>query len=135
LDAKVRGDIRAVVSNSPQLSQALIEKALASPDIEAERAQKRGILEARAKEVDRVARQPRFAESWDVYPFNSGYFMLIKVKGVNANTLREHLLDAHQVGLISTADADLRIAFSCLEVDQVETLFDTVHQAIGELRK
>ena len=135
LDAKVRGDIRAVVSNSPQLSQALVEKALGSAEIEAERAEKRAILEARAKEVDRVARNPRFADSWDVYPFNSGYFMLIKVKGVNANALREHLLDAHQMGLVSTAESDLRIAFSCLEVDQVETLFETIHQAVGEIRK
>jgi aspartate/methionine/tyrosine aminotransferase len=135
LDAKVRGDIRAVVSNSPQLSQTLIEKALLSETIEQERAQKRNVLDARAKEVDRVARQPKYKDSWDVYPFNSGYFMLIKVKGVNANTLREHLLDKHQVGLISTADSDLRVAFSCLEVNQVAELFETVHTAIGELRK
>ena len=134
LDAKVRGDIRAVVSNSPQLTQTLVEKALASPTIDQERAQKRQLLQARAEEVYRVARNPKYAGSWDVYPFNSGYFMLIKVKGVNANTLREHLLDKHQVGLISTADSDLRVAFSCLEVEQVQPLFDTVHQAIGELR-
>jgi hypothetical protein len=91
-------------------------------------------LQARAEEVDRVAREPKYRDSWDVYPFNSGYFMLIKVKGVNANTLREHLLDKHQVGLISTAEADLRVAFSCLEVEQVRPLFDTVHAAIAELR-
>jgi aspartate/methionine/tyrosine aminotransferase len=134
LDAKVRGDIRAVVSNSPQLSQAMIERALATDTVEREREQKRAVLEARAREVDRVARQPRFAKSWEVYPFNSGYFMLIKLQGVNANTLREHLLDKHQVGLISTTDTDLRVAFSCVEVEQVEPLFETVHQAIGELR-
>jgi hypothetical protein len=60
--------------------------------------------------------------------------MLVKLHGVNANTLREHLLDEHQVGLISTTDTDLRVAFSCLEVEQVEPLFETIHQAIGELR-
>jgi DNA-binding transcriptional MocR family regulator len=81
-----------------------------------------------------VARDPQFTTSWDVYPFNSGYFMLIKVKGVSAHKLREHLLDAHQVGLIATADTDLRIAFSCLEVEQVQELFATIHKAIGELR-
>lgn len=134
LDAKVRGDIRAVVSNSPQLSQALVEQALASENIERERAHKRGVLEARAKEVDRVARQPKYRDSWEVYPFNSGYFMLIKVKGVRAEPLREHLLDKHQVGLIATAESDLRIAFSCLEVGQVEALFETIHAAVGELR-
>jgi aspartate/methionine/tyrosine aminotransferase len=134
LDAKIRGDIRAVVSNSPQLTQALVEKALGSAGIDAEREQKRSLLEARAKEVYRVANQARFAANWDVYPFNSGYFMLIKLKGVNAHKLREHLLDKHEVGLISTADSDLRIAFSCLEVEQVEPLFETIAQAVGELR-
>jgi aspartate/methionine/tyrosine aminotransferase len=134
LDHKTRGDIRAVVSNAPQLSQTLVEKALASDGIDAERAEKCGILEARAKEVDKVARDAQYKDSWDVYPFNSGYFMLIKVKGVSAHKLREHLLDKHQVGLISTAESDLRVAFSCLEVTQVRELFDTVHTAIGELR-
>jgi aspartate/methionine/tyrosine aminotransferase len=135
LDQKLRGDIRAVVSNSPQLSQALVERALTSESIDRERAEKCALLEARATEVYRVANQSRFASSWDVYPFNSGYFMLIKVKGVGAHALREHLLDQHQVGLISTTDTDLRIAFSCLEVAQVEPLFETIHQAVGELRK
>jgi aspartate/methionine/tyrosine aminotransferase len=134
LDHKIRGDIRAVVSNAPQLSQTLVEKALASEGIDAERAEKCGILEARAKEVDKVARDAKYKDSWDVYAFNSGYFMLIKVKGVSAHKLREHLLDKHQVGLISTAETDLRVAFSCLEVTQVRDLFETVHTAIGELR-
>ena len=135
LDAKARGNIRAVISNSPQLSQSLVERALNSSAIAEERKQKIAVLRERAEEVYRVVRHPRFAESWTLYPFNSGYFMLIRIKGVDANALREHLLDAHQVGLISTSKTDLRIAFSCLEVEQVEPLFETVHQAIGELRE
>ena len=116
------------------LSQSLIEKALTTPSIAEERKQKLAVLEARAKEVDRVARDPRFAQSWDVYPFNSGYFMCVKVKGVDAGKLREHLLDKHATGLICTAGTDLRVAFSCLEVEQVAPLFETVHTAIQELR-
>ena len=49
LDAKVRGAIRGAVSNSPQLSQTLVEKALASSSIDAERKQKREMLRARAE--------------------------------------------------------------------------------------
>ena len=41
LDAKTRGDIRAVVSNAPQLSQTLVEKALSTSTIDQERAEKR----------------------------------------------------------------------------------------------
>ncbi|HET8935139.1 MAG TPA: aminotransferase class I/II-fold pyridoxal phosphate-dependent enzyme [Polyangiales bacterium] len=134
LDAKARADIRSAISNSSMLSQSLVEKALGSAAIAEERKQKLAVLEARAKEVYRVARDPRFAQSWEVYPFNSGYFMLIKIKGVDAGKLREHLLDKHETGLISTSATDLRVAFSCLEVQQVEPLFEIVHAAILELR-
>jgi aspartate/methionine/tyrosine aminotransferase len=134
LDAKARAAIRSAISNSPMISQSLVEKALGSAQIAAERKQKLGVLEARAKEVYRVARAEKYAGSWDVYPFNSGYFMLIKVKGVAANKLREHLLDKHATGLICTAPTDLRVAFSCLEVAQIAPLFETVHTAIQELR-
>jgi aspartate/methionine/tyrosine aminotransferase len=134
LDAKTRAAIRSSMSNSPMISQSLVEKALQSGAISEERKQKHGMLEARAKEVFRVAHESKYAGSWDVYPFNSGYFMLIKVKGVDANKLREHLLDKHGTGLICTAPSDLRVAFSCLEVDQVAPLFEAVHTAIQELR-
>ena len=43
---------------------------------------------------------------------------------MEAEPLRVHLLDAHQIGLIATANTDLRVAFSCLEVEQIEPLFD-----------
>lgn len=134
LDAKTRGAIRSAISNSPQLSQSLVEKALAAPTIDAERADKARVLEERAKEVYRVANLPEYKDSWDVYPFNSGYFMLIKVKGVDAHKLREHLLDKYETGLISTAATDLRVAFSCLDVQDVEPLFKVVHQAIQDLK-
>jgi aspartate/methionine/tyrosine aminotransferase len=135
LDAKVRGAIRGAVSNGPQLSQTLVERALGDPALQGERAQKAELLRARAARVYEVARAPRFRESFEVYPFNSGYFMCVKVKGVDAEALRVHLLDRHATGLISTSPTDIRIAFSCLEVDQVEPLFEVLHQGIQELRK
>ena len=60
--------------------------------------------------------------------------MLVQVHGVEAEALRLHLLDELGVGLISTSAKDLRIAFSCLEVDQVEPLFEALHKGIQELR-
>jgi hypothetical protein len=60
--------------------------------------------------------------------------MCIRVKGVDAEALRVHLLEKHGVGLISIGATDIRVAFSCLEEEQIEPLFECVHQAIGELR-
>jgi aspartate/methionine/tyrosine aminotransferase len=134
LDAKARASIRSAISNSPMISQSLVEKALGSSAITDERAQKLEILRERADAVHKVASEARFSSSWDVYPFNSGYFMLIKVKGVEANKLREHLLDKHGAGLICTSPTDLRVAFSCLDVTQVTPLFETIHTAIQELK-
>jgi aspartate/methionine/tyrosine aminotransferase len=135
LEAKTKGAIRGAMSNSPMLSQSLVEKALASSSIDAERKEKCELLRERAAKVYEVANAPRFRESWDVYPFNSGYFMCIKLKGVDSEKLRLHLLDAHQTGLISTAPTDLRIAFSCIETKDVEPLFEVVHRGIQELRE
>ena len=133
LDAKVRGAIRGGVSNVPQLSQTLVERALSSPTLAAERREKCATLAARAERVFEVANAPRFNESWKVYPFNSGYFMLVKVEGVDAEKLRLHLLDEFGVGLIATSPTDIRVAFSCLEEKDVEPLFEALHEAIQSL--
>jgi aspartate/methionine/tyrosine aminotransferase len=134
LEAKVKGAIRGAVSNSPQLSQTLVERALAASSVDAERKEKCEILRQRAERVYAVVNAERFRGYWDVYPFNSGYFMCLRLHGVEAETLRVHLLDRHQTGLIATAKHDLRVAFSCLELEQIEPLFEVVRQGIDELR-
>jgi aspartate/methionine/tyrosine aminotransferase len=134
LDTKLRGAIRSGVSNSPLLSQTLVERCLADPSSVAEREEKCAVLRARAERVDAAARDPRFADSWDVYPFNSGYFMCVELKEVPAEAVRTHLLDHYQTGLIATAERDLRVAFSCLELDEIEPMFELVDRAVRELR-
>ncbi|HEY8493966.1 MAG TPA: aminotransferase class I/II-fold pyridoxal phosphate-dependent enzyme [Myxococcota bacterium] len=134
LDTKARGAIRGGMSNSPMLSQTLVEKALESSSIADERKEKAELLRARAARVHEVVNRPAYRETFDPYPFNSGYFMCVKVKGVDAEKLRVHLLDRHQVGLIATSPTDIRVAFSCLELDQIEPLFEALDQAIRELR-
>lgn len=134
LDAKVRGAIRGGISNVSQLSQTLVERALMSTDLETEREAKCETLRIRAEKVFEVANHPRYAESWEVYPFNSGYFMLVKVVGVDAEKLRLHLLDELGVGLIATSPTDIRVAFSCLEATDIEPLFEALHLGIQTLR-
>ncbi len=134
LDAKARGAIRGAISNSPHLSQTLVEQALASSSIDEERKQKAEVLRARAAKVHEVVSRSEFRESFDPYPFNSGYFMCVRVKGVDAERLRVHLLDTYGIGVIAAGPTDVRVAFSCLELDEIEPLFQTLHRAVGELR-
>jgi aspartate/methionine/tyrosine aminotransferase len=133
LDAKARGAIRSWISNVPQLSQSLVAKALASSSLSDERKQKHEVLRARAERVHEVANAPRFRESWEVYPFNSGYFMCLRARGVDAERVRLRLLDRYGIGVIAAGGSDLRIAFSCLEQGEIEALFETLHRAIQEL--
>jgi aspartate/methionine/tyrosine aminotransferase len=134
LEKKTMGAIRGAISSSSALAQSIVLRALRSPTLEAERREKLERLRDRAWRVREVVHAERYRESWDVYPFNAGYFMCVRVKGVDAERLRLHLLERHGVGLIANGPTDLRVAFSCLEERDIEPLFETVHQAIEELR-
>jgi len=116
------------------LSQRATLKALLSPTFYAERLARQETLRARAEEVRRVLADPRFEAAWEPHRFNSGYFMCLKLKHVAAEDLRRHLLDRHGVGTIATAERDLRIAFSCVEKEQIAELFDTIYRAEKEVR-
>ena len=134
LDAKLRGAIRSGISSVPQLSQSLVSRALAHREIERERAEKCALLGARARRVREVAEDARFRDSWEVYPFNSGYFMCVRLRGVEGETARLRLLAREGIGVIASGGPDIRVAFSCLEVDDVQPLFEALHRVVGDLQ-
>lgn len=41
--------------------------------------------------------------------------MALKVKHVDPEILRKHLIDKYSIGIIALNDTDIRIAFSCVE--------------------
>jgi len=133
LEKKVSGEIRGVMSNCSMLSQQAVLRSVKSAGFFAERAAKKEILQARAREVRRVLADPRYDGVWTPYPFNSGYFMCLKLKKTSAETLRKALLEKYAVGAIATAERDLRIAFSCVEKENIKELFDIIYQAASEL--
>ena len=135
LEKKTAGCIRGTISNSSHLSQAVLLRAMAHERYAEYKQDKFDILMARAAEIRRVLAHPKYGDAWDVYPFNSGYFMCIRLKDVNAENLRVHLLDHYGTGLISIGEKNLRVAFSCLEVEDVQSLFDTILQGVKDLKQ
>jgi len=133
LEKKTMGIIRAKISNCPHPSQTFVIEALSSPDFKTQKEQKFQVMKGRALEVKRVLDSGNFADAWDYYPFNSGYFMCLKLKTVDAEQLRVHLLDKYGVGTISIGKTDLRIAFSCIAEENIAELFDLVYQAVKDL--
>ncbi|MBW1913641.1 MAG: aminotransferase class I/II-fold pyridoxal phosphate-dependent enzyme [Deltaproteobacteria bacterium] len=134
LERKTAGCVRGSISSVSHLSQSIVLRSLESDSYIAEKAEKFGIMKRRALELKQVLLDPKYDDAWEVYPFNSGYFMCIKLKYVNAEHLRVHLLDKYGTGLIAIGDTDLRIAFSCIEEDDIRQLFDTILAGAKELR-
>lgn len=133
LEKKTMGAIRGGISNSPHLSQTLVLKALEDQDFAKEANTKYGVMKARALRVKEVLTNEKYKDVWTYYPFNSGYFMCLRLKSVNAETLRQHLLNRYGVGVIAVDDTDIRVAFSCIEVEEVQQLFDIIYQGVKDL--
>jgi aspartate/methionine/tyrosine aminotransferase len=133
LEKKTMGAIRGGISNSPHLSQTLVLKALEDQDFAKEANTKYGVMKARALRVKEVLTNEKYKDVWTYYPFNSGYFMCLRIKSVNAETLRQHLLNRYGVGVIAVDDTDIRVAFSCIEVEEVQQLFDIIYQGVKDL--
>lgn len=133
LERKTAGAVRGSISNASQLSQTIILKSLHAPGYKAEKEAKSSILKERALEVKRVLANPKYAPAWEYYPFNSGYFMCLRLKTVEAEPLRVHLLNRYGVGLISLGKSDMRVAFSCVEKKDVQELFDLILQGVKDL--
>lgn len=134
LEKKTAGCIRGNISNASHLSQTILLKAMEDNGYEQSKQEKFDLLKKRASKMKAVLKDPKFNEAFDVYPFNSGYFMCIRLKGINAEALRLHLLDNYGTGLISIGDTNIRVAFSCLEESDVETLFDIILSGINDLK-
>jgi aspartate/methionine/tyrosine aminotransferase len=135
LERKTAGAVRGSISNASHLSQQLVLKSLQSERFGLEKEEKFHIMNERAREVKRVLEDPKYRDAFEAYPFNSGYFMCLRLKTVEAEPLRVHLLDTYGVGLISLGKTDLRVAFSCLEKADVQELFDTVLKGVRDLER
>lgn len=133
LERKTAGDVRGNISNVSHLSQTIIAKSLTSDSFGPESSNKYNIMKERALEVKRVLSDAKYDKVWEVYPFNSGYFMCLKLKTVDAEALRVHILDKYGVGTISIGKTDLRIAFSCIEKEDIEELFETIYKGIKDI--
>lgn len=135
LEQKTMGIIRATISSSPHPSQTFILHALQSPAYAAQKQAKFQVLKARADKVKTLLNSGKYTDGWSYYPFNSGYFMCLKLHHVHAETLRTHLLQEYGVGTIARGETDLRVAFSCIEEEQLEQLFDIIYQGVCDLTK
>jgi aspartate/methionine/tyrosine aminotransferase len=133
LEQKTLGIIRATISSCSHPSQTFVLHALQSPDFAPQKREKFEIMKGRANRVKELLDSGKFQDAWEYYPFNSGYFMCLKLKTVDAETLRVHLLDKYGVGTIALGETDLRVAFSCIEEENIDDLFELIYQGVKDI--
>ena len=135
LEAKAAGDVRSCISNVTSLGQHLAIAAFADKNYNAQKREKYAVLKKRYHQIRVILRQhPEYAESFEVMPFNSGYFMCVKPIGIAAETVRKHLIAKYSTGTIVLSGL-IRLAFSTIPTAKLATLFANVDAAIRDLRK
>jgi aspartate/methionine/tyrosine aminotransferase len=131
LEDKTSGAVRGNISNSPHLSQSLFLHAILSGDHEREKEQNKQKIQERYARVKSVlGAHPEYARYFEALPFNSGYFMCVILKGVNAEKVWEVLLNKYSTGVICYGEKSLlRIAFASTPVGKIEKLFSNIFSA------
>ena len=132
LESKTSGAVRGNISNDSNLSQSLVLNAFSSPTYKDEKKEKYELLKSRYDGIKRVLEDKKFSEFFTPLPYNSGYFMCIKLKdGINAEKVRQILLKKYDTGVICMPPL-LRIAFSAVARENIKELFDNIYKACKE---
>ena len=132
LEEKTAGAVRGNISNAPHISQSLLLKAFTDPDYAKEKKEKYDTLKRRYEKVKEIfGKHSEYAECFSPLPFNSGYFMCIKLTDKDPEQVRQILLAKYSTGIIALKDM-IRIAYSGTPHHLLEKLFDNIYQACKE---
>lgn len=132
LENKTAGAVRGSISNDSNLSQSLVYYAFNEPKYWNEKKKKYNLLKGRFKEVEGVLKKHKeYEEEFTALPYNSGYFMCIKLKNKDTEQIRQILLNKYDTGVIATGDI-LRIAFSAIKKEQIGEIFENIYKACKE---
>lgn len=135
LEAKSAGLIRASISNASNLSQKIILESIKNDSHENEKKEKCELLKERYAIVKKELENKEYKNYFTAFPFNSGYFMCIKLKeGINGEELRKTLLEKYSLGVISNKDI-IRIAFSSVPKNKIPFIFSSISEATQVMTK
>lgn len=135
LSDKTAGAVRGNISNVSNLSQSLVFAALNSADYSKEKQAKFELLKSRYLAVKKTLTDPKYAGCFTPLPYNSGYFMCLRLAdGIDGETVRKTLLAKFDTGVISLKDS-LRLAFSSVAADKIPELIENIYQACLQNKK
>jgi aspartate/methionine/tyrosine aminotransferase len=131
LEDKTAGAVRGNISNSPHLSQSLLLSSLKSGTHEKEKERNKEKLKERYSKVKETLKAHKEYEKYfEALPFNSGYFMCVRLKNLDTDKVWDLLLKKYSTGVICYSEMNLlRVAFASLPIDKIEDLFNNIYSA------
>jgi aspartate/methionine/tyrosine aminotransferase len=126
LEEKLTGNIRATFSNSSRVAQTLLFKELSSMVYHGIKEQYAELMKRRYLKVKSILEKRTTGHNLQPLPFNSGYFMTFELITGSAEELRTTLLKQEGIGTISIKDRYLRIAYSSIDLRDLEELYSIV---------
>ena len=134
VEDKAAGTVRGNISNAPSISQKILLAAFQSPEYQQQKQEKYAVLKKRYDIIKEVfAAHPEYKDAFEPMPCNSGYFMCIKPKGVDAEQLREKLIKDYSTGTIMLSGL-IRLAFSAVPTEKLPKLFDNIYNCILKMK-
>lgn len=130
LEDKIAGDVRATISNVSTAAQLQLITALESSDLAAQKQANYEVLKHRYDVIKETLANPKYSDVFEPLPFNSGYFMCVRLKNHDANAIRLKLIEKG-IGLIAIGDL-LRVAFSGIPAAKIPDVFEQIYLACQE---
>lgn len=128
---KTQGFLRSATSSGSNLAQKAIKILLSNDSYLKEKIANDQIIENRYITLKKIISDEKIHEIVEILPFNSGYFFTIKLpKHINAHDFRLKLLHDYKYGVYSMDDEHIRIAFSCLENEQIISLMKNIKKCL-----
>ena len=133
LEDKCAGRVRGSISNDSHLSQSLLLSAYQDPSYRTEKDRAYQMLKTRFDAVvSELESHPEYMDEFEALPFNSGYFMCVRIRKNDAEVVRQKLLEKYDTGIIALGKL-VRIAYSCLPRKHIPQLFANLYAACRDV--
>ena len=129
LESKTAGAIRGNISNAANISQSLLLAAFNSGEYAEQKNTKYAIMKVRYNAVKDALEKDKYKKYFTALPFNSGYFMCIKLaEGLDGDKIRQILIKKYSIGVINLNNV-LRIAYSAVASKNIPEMFEGIYNA------
>jgi len=131
LEDKTAGAVRGNISNSSRLSQSLFLNTLKSKTYQEEKERNIEKIKERYLKVKGILEaHQEYEKYFENLPFNSGYFMGVRLKNLDTDKVWEVLLNRYNTGVICYSEKNLlRVAFASTPLDKLQKLFNNIYSA------